>query len=244
MMKKVWLLILFCLIAALSKAQEIVLISKDKNQNIQKWLLRNDKSIITKEFYFLSPDSQQYFLEKSSGILIGGGEDIHPKLYNNENEISDCGKIDQYRDSIEYVLINYAIKNKIPLLGICRGQQIINVATGGTLIVDIPKAIHSTVNHNFSGDSAHWVFVNNKSRLHTLLQCDSLMVNSSHHQAVKKVSDKFNIVATAADGIVESIEWKDSSHPFASAIQWHPEKLNNDPSDNLCKSFLFAVKKR
>jgi putative glutamine amidotransferase len=244
-MKKCQWLFVFVLLLCnfFAQAQNIILISKDKNENIKKWILKSDSGIITKEFYFLSPDSQQFFLKHCNGIVIGGGEDINPNLYQAADQMNDCGKIDNYRDSIEYVLINYALKRKIPILGICRGQQILNVATGGSLIVDIPKSIKSDLKHAQIGiDSAHWVYVKSKSWLKLTMNLDSLMVNSSHHQAVKKVSPKFKITAKSSDGIIEAIEWKNNSHPFAAAIQWHPERLFNEASEQLSQSFVRIVK--
>ena len=225
-------------------AQQVVLISKDKNENIKNWLLQCDNSIITKEFYFLSPDSQRYYLAKCNGVIIGGGEDINPKLYQQEDQIDDCGKIDNYRDSLEYVLINHALKSKKPILGICRGQQIMNVATGGSLIVDIPKTVKTPIKHAQPGlDSVHWVHIQSNSWLKKTTQLDSIMVNSSHHQSVNKVSPAFKVTANSSDGIVEALEWKDKSHPFAAAIQWHPERLFNLTSKKMAYSFINKLKK-
>lgn len=244
-MKK-WILlfsVLFLISHYQTVAQTVILISKDKSENIKKWLLQSDSTIVTKEFYFLAPDSQQYYLTKSNGIVIGGGEDINPSLYKKEDLISDCGKIDNYRDSIEYVLIQHAMKNKKPILGICRGQQILNVATGGSLIVDIPKTGKTTMQHSQPGiDSVHWVLIDKNSWLQNTTHLDSVMVNSSHHQAVDKVSPHFKVTAHSSDGIIEAIEWKDKSHPFAAAIQWHPERLYNQASRNMSLSFVKKVK--
>ncbi|MES2380320.1 MAG: gamma-glutamyl-gamma-aminobutyrate hydrolase family protein [Bacteroidota bacterium] len=244
-MKK-WILflsVLFLISHYQTVAQTIILISKDKSENIKKWLLQSDSSVVTKEFYFLSPDSQQYYLAKSNGIVIGGGEDINPGLYKQEELISDCGKIDNYRDSIEYILIKHALKNKKPILGICRGQQILNVATGGSLIVDIPKTGKTTMQHSQPGiDSVHWVLFDKKSWLQNTTHLDSIMVNSSHHQAVDKISPLFKVTARGNDGIIEAIEWKDNNHPFAAAIQWHPERLYNQASRNMSLSFVKKVK--
>ena len=239
-------LILFMLLfGPLGHAQNIVLISKDKNENIKKWLIQSDSSLITKEFYFLSPDSQQYYISKANGFVIGGGEDINPILYQQAESIVDCGKIDNYRDSIEYVLIKHAIAKKKPIMGICRGQQILNVANGGSLIVDIPKAVKSNIKHSQAGlDSVHWVHIKSCSWLQKTMHLDSLVVNSVHHQAVNKVSDKFKVTALSPDGVIEAIEWKDNTHPFAAGVQWHPERLYNEASKRLSQSFVLKLKGR
>ncbi|OYU95815.1 MAG: gamma-glutamyl-gamma-aminobutyrate hydrolase [Bacteroidetes bacterium B1(2017)] len=221
-------------------AQKIVLISKDKNKNIAQWLLRNDSSLLVKEFYFLSADSQQYYITHADGIVIGGGEDIDPGLYNKPEDKNICGKIDPYRDSIELVLINYAIKNHLPLFGICRGLQIINVALGGTLISDIPSQLKTPINHSQPGkDSVHVIipFVGN-----TLLSQEQLVVNSSHHQCINKLAESLRISANSEDGIIEAFETKTPTKSFIAAIQWHPERLQNYASNALCKKFLVQLK--
>jgi putative glutamine amidotransferase len=236
---------LVCVSMKLSHGQHIVLISKDKNENIKKWLMQSDSNLITKEFYFLNPDSQQYYISRANGIVIGGGEDINPSLYQQAESIVDCGKIDNYRDSIEYVLIKYAINNKKAIMGICRGQQILNVASGGSLIVDIPKAIKTNIKHSQAGvDSVHWVHIKSGSWLQKTMHLDSLVVKIVHHQAVKKISDKFKVTALSPDGVIEAIEWKDTTHPFAAGLQWHPERLYNDASKRLSQSFVLKLKGR
>lgn len=223
-------------------AQKIVLISKDKNKNIENWLLRADPNLIIKEFYFLSNDSQTYYLSKASGIVIGGGEDIHPNLYGKPEAIEICGKIDNYRDSIELVLIAKAREKKIPLFGICRGLQIINVQYGGTLISDIPSEKQTKINHSQPGiDSVHWILASKETGMMKNIGESKLMVNSSHHQCINKLAKPLKAIAYSEDGIVEAIETKETKSGFVCAIQWHPERLNNNPSLALSNYFLQAV---
>lgn len=226
-------------------AQPIILISKDKNKEIQHWIERNSSKVRVIEFYHLSPDSQNIILKQAAGILMGGGEDIHPSYYGREDAIEVCGKIDPYRDSIEMVLLDYAKSKKIPVFGICRGLQIMNVRYGGTLIADIPSEMPSEIKHSQTGvDSAHQVKASEESEMFKAVGELKLVVNSTHHQAIKNLAPNFEIVAKANDGIIEAISYTSSNLWFAHAVQWHPERLKNQASDNLCKFFLSAVLER
>jgi putative glutamine amidotransferase len=120
-------------------------------------------------------------------------------------------------------MIRYAMENHIPLLGICRGHQILNVANKGSLIIDIPSDYDTTIVHR--GGDGHMVRIMEGSLLADLLP-DSGMVNSSHHQAVEVLAPGFQVTAMAPDGIIEAIEPVDRmSHPFILGVQWHPETL-------------------
>ena len=97
---------------------DLIIISKDSRHRIEKWLSSINEEIDFREFYFISGDSLEFYLERADGIVIGGGEDVNPVLYEKPEYTLDCGTIDNYRDSIETVLILYALNNNIPLLGI------------------------------------------------------------------------------------------------------------------------------
>lgn len=171
-----------------------------------------------------------------------GGEDVNPELYGRPGYKDLCELPDNFRDSIEKVMILYAMNEKRPMLGICRGQQIINVVNGGTLIPDIPTSIpHSVIPHRSKSDSAHlvtafensWMDFPGESRIH--------WVNSRHHQSVDRVADGFKIAAKSADGIIESIEIDDGLHPFVICVQWHPEGLRDPLATKLGRKFLTSM---
>ena len=235
--------ILFSLILLLSGCKKIpstlIIVSKDSHHNIEKWLTSIDPTLTVREFYFVSKDSPEFFLSAADGIVIGGGEDVHPALYGKPMYVELCGETDISRDSIETILIRHALQNAIPILGICRGQQIINAVEGGTLIPDLPTFNPGPIQHRNKSDSAHQVIAEPGSWLAEMTGRDAFWVNSRHHQAVDDVSDNFTISAYSTDSIIESIEIrKDLDHPFAVAVQWHPENQYNLLSDRIGKLFI------
>jgi len=222
-----------------SEKKTLILVSKDNHSNIQKWLHKTDSTLDIREFYMIPNDSMNYYLLKADAIVLGGGEDIHPSMYGHNEYLGVCGEIDLFRDSIEQLLIHQSFRNKIPLFGICRGEQILNGATGGTLIPDIPSFLHTSINHRAESDSDHVVIFAENSWLKNLLKSDSVWVNSRHHQCIDKVAPGFIVAATAPDGVIESIRYADTlQQPFIAGVQWHPEGLLDEPSMKIAKLFL------
>lgn len=165
--------------------------------------------------------------ERLDGLLLSGGGDIQPSFFGEE----DSGLlwlVDERRDRLELALARWALAEELPLLAICRGHQVLNVAAGGTLIQDIPTSVpgalnHSTVAGRPKSSVAHMVEVTTGSRLAALIGAGDLGVNSAHHQAVKAVGDGLIVTARAPDGIIEGLEIAD--HPFCVGVQWHPEVM-------------------
>ena len=228
------------------KNTPIILISKNSTGRYSEWLVKMDTSIIFIDMYSVkNQDSMNYFLNKANGIIISGGEDVHPSLYGKVSEINRCGTIDTYRDSLEIKMIKFALQNNIPLLGICRGLQIMNVAQNGSLIIDIPTDIGSQKLHRNNGKTYHTVFLDTASYLYSITKIDSGEVYSNHHQAIARLAETFKISSFAKDKVIESIELQDTTtHQFVLAVQWHPEmmKPENPLSYNIGKTFLFKVK--
>jgi putative glutamine amidotransferase len=165
--------------------------------------------------------------ERLDGLLLSGGGDIEPSFFGEE----DSGLlwvVDERRDRLELALARWALAEELPLLAICRGHQVLNVAAGGTLIQDIPAFVpgalnHSTVAGRPKSAVTHMVEVAAGSRLAALIGAGDLGVNSAHHQAVKAVGDGLIVTARAPDGIIEGLEIAD--HPFCVGVQWHPEAM-------------------
>lgn len=165
--------------------------------------------------------------EHLDGLILSGGGDILPALFGEE----DSGLlwfVDERRDRAEIALAQWSLTGELPLLAICRGVQVLNVAAGGTLIQDIPTQVpnaltHSTIAGRPVATVAHTVEVVAGSRLATLVGTGELGVNSAHHQAVKTVGTGLVITARAPDGIIEGLESLD--HPFCVGVQWHPEVM-------------------
>lgn len=163
-------------------------------------------------------------VKELDGLVLTGGEDVNP-LYYGEKAIPDINEIDSVRDIYDLVLLKLATDRNIPVLGICRGEQIINVAFGGSLYQDIPTQVENkSIKHKQSEPGergTHDVSIIEGSQLYKILGVTEISTNSFHHQAVKATAPNFIAVAKATDGIVEAIE----AYPNRSimGVQWHPE---------------------
>lgn len=177
------------------------------------------------------------------GIIMTGGEDIDPAWYK-ESHRKELGEVDSIRDIYDLKLLKLAMDRNIPLLGICRGEQLINVAFGGTLYQDIPSQREQHLKHyqELPGSNpTHKVVVKSGSLLANILEEDTLSVNSFHHQGIKDLAPGFTPVAYSTDGIIEGIEaWPDRP---VLAVQWHPESLTSAGDTTMLKLFRFLVEK-
>ncbi len=223
----------------------LILISKANGTVFQEWFSQTGYELDLINMYRVRPDSIDYFLSESSGIVLSGGPDVNPALYGKGDEIEKCEDIDYRRDTLEIRMIRYAMAEKIPLLCICRGLQILNVSNQGTLIPDIATDYDTIIRHR-GKQSMHWVDVVEGSMLHRITQTIGDSVNSSHHQAVKEIASSFRSVAFAKDGLVEAITLADTSvHPFILGVQWHPERMSfeNPLAGRIAECFIQEVRK-
>ena len=174
------------------------------------------------------------------GLLLPGGGDMDPKFYGQER-IPACGEPNLLRDAAEPLLLRAFLAADKPVLGICRGIQVMNVVLGGTLYQDIKPFEH--VPHNDHWAKVHTVTVRRGTLLSRLLGQDTVLVNSQHHQAVDRVAPGFTLAALSEDGIVEAIEKPDAR--FCLGVQWHPEWLSDaDPAmQGLFDAFVNACSK-
>ena len=173
------------------------------------------------------PDSTlRELFERLDGLLLSGGGDLDPSTYGVTTP-AQLVSVDPLRDHLELTLARWALESGKPVLGICRGQQVLNVAAGGTLIPDIPSYRPHALMHadpaRPPAGLAHPVSVEADSYLARVGTPAALEVNSSHHQAVDRLAEGWRVSAIAPDGIIEAIEAP--GHPFALAVQWHPERL-------------------
>lgn len=165
-------------------------------------------------------------IEMVDGLLLSGGQDVAPKNYGEE-PTPKLGDIFPERDDFEYALLKAALEAKKPILGICRGLQIINTYFNGSLYQDLSYIGTEVLKHNQVNSPSmvtHSVTLDKSSKLFDIFGEEKIRVNSFHHQAVKKVGDGLAISAKAPDGVVEAIEKND--YPFLVAVQWHPEMLH------------------
>lgn len=158
------------------------------------------------------------------GLLLSGGEDVNPAFYG-QTATEKCGKIVPARDHAEMKMLEAFLSTGKPILGICRGEQLMNVFFGGTLhqdIADVATSCHDDYPRKNRGN--HEVSVTRGTKLAEIMGQETFLANSLHHQAVDKVAPALILAATSEDGIVEGIEHP--SHPFCIGVQWHPEHMS------------------
>ncbi|MDW8325024.1 MAG: gamma-glutamyl-gamma-aminobutyrate hydrolase family protein [Anaerolineales bacterium] len=193
-------------------------------------------------------DDLRALYARLDGVLLPGGCDIDP-AYFNEARSPNLGVVDGERDRVELAVARLALADGKPLLGVCRGMQVMNVALGGSLYQDLPSEYggpllrHAHPVEAFPREHlAHPVRVEAGSQLARVLGAQVVQVNSRHHQAIKAVAPQLRVVARAPDGVIEGIEKPD--HPFALGVQWHPENLQAMPEmKRLFEAFVVASSK-
>ncbi|HNT74021.1 MAG TPA: gamma-glutamyl-gamma-aminobutyrate hydrolase family protein [Anaerolineae bacterium] len=174
-----------------------------------------------------TPEDWPTLLERLDGLLLSGGEDIAPEHYRQADE-PWLGSVDPERDASELGLVQQWLTTERPLLAICRGHQILNVARQGTLYQDIATYLPHALDHAYTParmmeQAVHSVTLTSKSRLAEILGGVNFEVNSAHHQAVQQPGIGLVVTAYAPDGIIEALEL--SEHPFCVGVQWHPEAM-------------------
>jgi putative glutamine amidotransferase len=186
--------------------------------------------------------SARTLFDHLDGLILPGGTDVQPSAYGAEPH-EKLGTVDPALDETEIALAHWALETDKPLLGICRGQQTLNVAAGGTLCQDIPSELPDALAHRVEPRTAlaHSISATPGSRLAQIFGTTSFKVNSLHHQAVDRVASGFEVTALAPDGIIEGLE-----HPgrrFALSVQFHPEELASfhEPSRRLFAAFVKAA---
>lgn len=170
------------------------------------------------------------------GVLMTGGHDVNPKMYGEEKR-SNCGLPNDTRDNMEKYLFEKALETDMPVLGICRGIQLMNVLLGGTLYQDLPTEKTSDIEHHMDAPydrAAHNVFVLPDTMLADIIGEGEYSVNSYHHQAIKEVAKDAEVMAVSEDGIVEAICVHNKK--FVVGVQWHPEFAYK--KDEKCKRLV------
>lgn len=183
-----------------------------------------------------------YFIEALDGLVITGGNfDINPKLYS---EISSGSRnIKNKRTNFEIDIFNKFLKTSKPILGICGGEQLMNVASGGDLIQDINHSIKTKIKHeqpNPRNQVSHDVIIKKNSRLHKITNNKKIQVNSAHHQSINNLGKNFISTAIANDGVIEAIEH--TEHNWCLGLQWHPEFLITDDDVAIIRDFIDHAK--
>ena len=186
----------------------------------------------------------QAFIDAYDGFFFTGGVDVEPKHYGEE-KLSVCGDIQTERDRTELLLARLAIKSGKPILGICRGCQLLNVALGGSLYQDINSSFEGALPHRQSEPHnvpTHTVRIAKETKLYGILEMDEIQVNTLHHQAIKTLGKGLVTAATAPDGVTEAA--CGVGEDFLLLIQWHPERTyyTDEESKKIFRAFIDAVK--
>jgi putative glutamine amidotransferase len=189
------------------------------------------------------PENAEEIVSGLDGLVLAGGEDCDPALYGEEKHPS-VEPMDQRRQVNDVTLARVARSAGIPTLGICLGVQVMNVAAGGNLIQDINSAIETDIEHVSEPEdrARHQVRIESGTHLRSILGRDEIDVNSSHHQAIRRVGEGLRVTAHASDGVIEGVE--DPKHPFYVGVQWHPEDMPGEESATaLFGAFIDAARK-
>ncbi|GAC1435975.1 MAG: gamma-glutamyl-gamma-aminobutyrate hydrolase family protein [Thermoanaerobaculia bacterium] len=191
------------------------------------------------------PENAADLVQELDGILLAGGDDCDPAAYGEERHPSVDPVMDPRRQSNDLTLARAAREYGIPTLGICLGLQVMNVASGGSLMQDIHSEMQTDIEHVSEPEdrARHDVKLENGTRLASILGGGrELNVNSSHHQAIKGIGRGLRVTAKAPDGIVEGLE--DGDHPFYVGVQWHPEDMTGENSASaIFGAFVEAARK-
>lgn len=173
-------------------------------------------------------------LRLCDGLLLIGGDDINPARYGQERHAKTCLILPR-REEFDFALVGAALESRLPILAICQGCQVMNVALGGTLHQHVPDVYGEDVPHfrpdemrRKGGERMHRIRIEKGSLLHETVGAETLEVNSSHHQAADRPGEGLRVSARSADGVAEALEWKDpGGRPFMLAVQWHPERISS-----------------
>jgi putative glutamine amidotransferase len=201
------------------------------------------------EIVKLSPDAKNAKeLRKCDGLILSGGSDIHPQFYGREDylKLLKPDAINEKRDEFEIKIVKDALKQEMPILGVCRGMQLFNVVQSGSLIPDvITEGYKEHAKSKDGKDRRHKVEIEKGTTLHWIIESVKGEINSAHHQAVDRIGDGLRVTAKSLDGVVEALEWEDGKEkPFLQLVQWHPERMEdfgNPCSKNLLEHFVLAA---
>ena len=202
---------------------------EEKHQNYVKWLTCNDDIEIIQ---LSEQNNNADAIKNYDALILSGGVDIHPKFYKTDkiNYPHSPQKFNEQRDEFEIALFQLAQKTNKPVLGICRGLQLINCIYNGTLKQDLgdePNKIHKAeiINH-VQKDKAHGLDIEEGTILHDIVEAGRLVVNSAHHQTIDKLGEGLKASCHSDDGLIEGFEREHpNGKPFLLAVQWHPERM-------------------
>jgi putative glutamine amidotransferase len=216
-------------------------------ENYFRWLRTADSTIIFYDMYHLELDSALKLLEECDGLLLTGGTDIYPGRFGKEKDTLRILEPNFKRDTLEFALLSKAIILSMPVQGVCRGLQLINVHFGGSLIIDIPTDLDTIIKHQLPDtyECLHEVKIPEKSILNEISGIRQGVTNSNHHQGIDVLGSGLVGMALTNDGLIEAIGLSDRENSsYLLAVQWHPERMDytNPLSGPIAKRFVSEVK--
>ncbi len=182
-------------------------------------------------------------VERMDGVLLSGGVDIHPRFYGEQPRYG-LGDLDEALDRMELGICRRAMAKGLPILAICRGIQLLNVALGGSLYQDISRQVPGAINHQQNADkgtTTHLVEVEPNTPAAKIFGASSFWVNGKHHQAIKRLAGDLEVAARAPDGVIECVYHP--RRPFVIGVQWHPEGTRSwdEYAQELFRAFVAAA---
>lgn len=223
--------------------------SESRYENYPQWIKGGDENIEMVELSWLEQNWDE--IEDCDGIVLTGGIDIHPEFYNSNrtNYPNAPQEFNKARDEFEMHVFETALNFEHPVLAICRGMQLVNVALGGTLVQDLEESGKKDHQRHGEIDSEHEVEIIDGTLLSSIARKQRVVVNSAHHQALDVVAEELMPNCYSPDKVIEGAEWKDKSgKSFLLAVQWHPERMtdkeNSLLSKNIREKFLEEARKR
>ena len=201
-------------------------------QNYPNWISGEGVEVVLLSYE--QKNTQDF--DSCDGFVLTGGIDIHPDFYQNDRvDYPNTTVFNESRDLFEMQVFEYARQQNKPVLAICRGLQLVNIALGGNLIQDLQENGFTNHRKGPDGDREHKIEVKPGTLLAQIAGVQHGFVNSAHHQGLDQIAEGLYVSAFSEDGVVEAIEYKEANKPFLLAVQWHPERMQI-PSSNLAFS--------
>ena len=217
-------------------------LKEDKFNFYVRWLQTIDPGVVVVKLSY--KESNSHMASESDGLLLTGGGDVHPRFYGMEQYFPMTNGVDEQRDAFELEVIDKALNVDIPVFGICRGMQVMNVYLEGALIPDLEREGFERHKSQKNSEMKHSISIHAHSLLKEIAGATEITVNSSHHQAVRNLGRGLLATAISPDGVVEAAEWAmKEGMPFLILVQWHPERMIKEDlvSKNLATMFLREV---
>ena len=213
--------------------KRIGITTSDTNfQNYPNWIAGEWVEIV--QLSYTEKNTQDF--DSCDGFVLTGGIDVHPVFYQNARvDYHNTTVFNESRDHFEIQVFEFACQKNKPVLAICRGMQLVNIALGGNLIQDLEENGFENHRKGSEGDREHKIEVEPGTLLAQISGVQHGFVNSAHHQGLDQIADELKVSAFSEDGVVEAIEYKDANKPFLLAVQWHPERMQI-PASNLAFS--------